>query len=313
MEAEEDYFNADDDEDDHIIPSISAPLNRGAGVLHANALKRKRRVAISGPSRNYRPPIVSASLRATSPPLASLVDYEDDEDDLTGLGGSGGEEDSAAPMRGTPPSQKPQSLRSIELPSSPRLPSQHIPLPPPPPLPSPRRTLSDDEEDSVFESLVRPRLVSSSPSSSPSLSPSQSPSPSPSPSPTPRPPSLSSDGAPPFSMAPLRAGGEKKRRRADADDDDDDEGLFERLSKAKRVVEPSHKSKNNAPVVAGRATGLLLPALLPPKAGGEDDPPKKLKLKFGMTALEAAHYTSSTSSTTTSSSARSNVKAGDTG
>ncbi|KXN89450.1 hypothetical protein AN958_05612 [Leucoagaricus sp. SymC.cos] len=93
LEAEEeDYFNADDDEDDTILPSISqqsrinaAPnSNIPAGVLSpgkmlnanpsVNSLKRKRRGEIGAAGRAHRPPL-------RTPAMKPLVDYgEDDEE-----------------------------------------------------------------------------------------------------------------------------------------------------------------------------------------------------------------------------------------
>src|SRR6202451_1153824 len=81
---EENYFNADDDDDD-FVPAIAAPLiPRGqAPSPPLNLLKRKRRTGlnISSGFRPLTPP--------RAPPIGSLVDYEDEDEDLGGLASPG--------------------------------------------------------------------------------------------------------------------------------------------------------------------------------------------------------------------------------
>ncbi|KAG7447518.1 DUF625-domain-containing protein [Guyanagaster necrorhizus] len=91
LEAEEeDYFNADDDEDDY-IPSISHSWHRGNNISTSpvNTLKRKRRMAIRGSSRGFfssqHSPIQHSPI-PTHPPtmrtlLTPLVDYDEEDSD----------------------------------------------------------------------------------------------------------------------------------------------------------------------------------------------------------------------------------------
>ncbi|KAG7097393.1 hypothetical protein E1B28_004743 [Marasmius oreades] len=88
LETEEDsYFNADDDDDDGVIPSISQQnWSRGSGPspplagMHPGH-KRKRRMAVAGA------PIGNQAVRTpnhtpnNAPFLGSLVDYDDDDED----------------------------------------------------------------------------------------------------------------------------------------------------------------------------------------------------------------------------------------
>jgi protein phosphatase-4 regulatory subunit 3 len=246
---EEDYFNADDDEDE-VIPSISASLaNKVPAPIPSNALKRKRRVAISGASRAYRPPNVSAALRAAPPSssvgsstsLGSLVDYEDEDEAGSGgaLGLVGDGDKKSGSSSGSHP-QKASSSQLGDIPPSPRL--VHQPAPP-------RRLAPESDEDSMFESLVRPRGP---------------------------PPSKDAAAAGPMSMMASMRQSEKRRR----DTEDEEDGLLERLSKSKKEKVdvavnnsgPNNISSNNNNNQATRAG---------PVKGGED-PPKKIKLKFGM-------------------------------
>jgi protein phosphatase-4 regulatory subunit 3 len=242
LEAEEeDYFNADDDED--FIPSIAAPLfPRGQSPsppLHS--LKRKRRTGLNI-SSGLRPALTPPR----TPPMGSLVDYEDEDlvsiDDGTGSSGN----DLSLPKR----SLSPNVL------SSPRLSNRQVS----PSIP-PQRPFLDDDEDNLLEALVRPKGRRPSPSIV-----------------TPKVPNLG--------LGPMRPTG--KRRR-----DDDDDELLERLSsKAKR---PDLGAEKVLVGTGGRAGS---------KPG--DDPPKKIKLKFGLTSLGVAPTLPSLSSET-------GAKDGDTG
>jgi protein phosphatase 4 regulatory subunit 3 len=136
---EEDYFNADDDEDeDDIIPSISQhqwPRGSGAAspVLGMSfSLKRKRRMANAGPMGNR-------SVRPQNPtpprsPLPSLVDYDDEEESPPKTNLSGGKEASSSSL---PPSPK-LAHRRVSPPSGPLLPSHP----------------EEDEEDNMLEALI---------------------------------------------------------------------------------------------------------------------------------------------------------------
>lgn len=215
---EEDYFNTDEDDDGDFIPAISASLSsRGQSPTPtSNALKRKRRTGLNI-SSNFRP-----VLTPRAPPIGSLVDYEDDDDDLVTMDAG---VSSARQKQGSP-----------NLLSSPRLANRQVPPSLPPQRPPPD---DDDDEDNMLESLVRS---------------AETPSPAPTKSPSPE--------LPP--MRPLA-----KRQR---NDDDGDDELLERLaSKAKRPDLGAEKVLPVAGIRAGSKPG--------------DDPPKKIKLKFGLTSL----------------------------
>jgi len=225
---EEDYFNADDDDD--LIPSIAAPLiSRGqAPSPPLNLLKRKRRTGLSI-SSGFRPTLTPPR----TPPIGSLVDYEDEDEDLGSLAFTGDMtpgHDLSLPKR----SPSPNVL------SSPRLTNRQVSHSiPPPQRPSP----DDDDDDNLLEALVRPKDRSPSPS-------------------------IVTPKVPDLGLGPMRPTG--KRRR-----EDDDNELLERLaSKAKR---PDLGAEKVLIGTGGRAGS---------KPG--DDPPKKIKLKFGLTSLGAA-------------------------
>jgi protein phosphatase 4 regulatory subunit 3 len=194
---EEDYFNTDDDDDNDILPSISSQYIRGQAPSPGNPLKRKRRGMIANASRGFRS-LPGVRLRSLSPPLGSLVDYGEDDDDLGEIGPVG--ENISGLSSPSIPRQKPPSPSMMEIPSSPFL-SQRQTLPATPPR---RPSADDDDDDNVLSKLMR----SSAPSPSPSL------------------------GTASLSMGPLRLS--EKRRR----DEDEDDGTLERLSKSKRSDVP---------------------------------------------------------------------------
>lgn len=230
---EEDYFNADDDDE---ISPVTPLFPRGqAPSPPMNSLKRKRRTGLNI-STGFRPTITPPR----TPPIGSLVDYEDEEDDQSGQ-----------VMLGA------NASASLDPLSSPRLSNRQIT----PPIP-PRRPSPDEEEDDLLESLVRSK------GSSPL-------------------PTIVTPTTPDISMGGMKPG--EKRRR-----EDDDDELLERLaSKAKR---PDLGTKVFA--ASGRAGS---------KPG--DDPPKKIKLKFGLTSLGATPSSSPSSMTPSEVG----VKDGDTG
>jgi protein phosphatase-4 regulatory subunit 3 len=264
---EEDYFNADDDEDDIFVPTISSQWTRGqAPGPSMNSLKRKRRSAMGNIMRVFRSPNL-ASLRTGS--LGNLVDYNDD-DDPGGLS----DEDSLSSLASLPLTSqnkippKPSLAPSPSIPTSPKLTHRQIlTSTPPPPLRSP--SSSDDDEDNLLESLVRskpPRSLSTGTSSSKLV------------------------------MGPTRLS--EKRRR-----EEDDDGPFSRLSKARKP--DLGFEKDGLTTGGGGRTGSS-------KVG--DDPPKKIKLKFGTTSLGLVSASSSAGvppSTPTPSEA--GAKDGDTG
>lgn len=222
---EEDYFNTDEDDDNDFIPAISASLlPRGQSPTPTlNALKRKRRSGLNI-SSNFRPVLTPRR----PPTIGSLVDYDDDDDDLATMDGG---VSSARQKQGSP-----------NLLSSPRLASRRVP----PSLPPQRAPLDDDDEDNMLESLVRSaEKRRPSPSTASTISPS---------------PELDP-------MRPLA-----KRQRSEDEGDDE---LLERLAnKAKRPDLGAEKVLPVAGIRAGSKPG--------------DDPPKKIKLKFGLTSLGAA-------------------------
>jgi protein phosphatase 4 regulatory subunit 3 len=190
---EERYFSEDGpDDEDEPVQLISSPTIISKG--NVNTLKRKRAGA------GLRSSTRSLHMAVTrSPPMSSLVDYGEDEDEDS-LGGVNGVDELAGFSRrkitGSPTGP----------PATPRLSHRRIASQTFQPLPTPD---DEDEEDSLLEALV-----------------SKSPGPSkakPNAAASPKPGSQ-------FSIGPLRSAGEKRRR-----DEDEDDGLFERLAtKAKR-------------------------------------------------------------------------------
>lgn len=245
---EEDYFNADDDDD--FIPAIAAPLvSRGqAPSPPLNLLKRKRRTGLNIAS-GFRPTLTPPR----TPSIGSLVDYEDEDEDLGGLAST--IDDNTAPSGHdlTLPKRSP----SPNVLSSPRLINRQVSSSMPP-----RRSPPEDDEDNLLEALVRPKGRSPSPS-------------------------IATPKMPDLGLGSMRPTG--KRRR-----DDDDEELLERLaSKAKRADLGVEKVLIGTGGRAGSKPG--------------DDPPKKIKLKFGLTSLGARPTSPSLAPTETG------AKDGDTG
>jgi len=228
---EEDYFNRDDD-DDFILP-IAAPLipRAQAPSPPLNLLKRKRRTGLNI-SPGFRPTLTPPR----PPPIGSLVDYDDEDQDLGGTALADDIADSPGHDLKLPRRSPSQNLLS-----SPRLLNRQVSPSNPPQRPPP-----DDDEDNLLEALVRPRGPKD-----------RSPS-----------PSIATPKVPNIGMGPIRLSG--KRRR----DDDDDE--LERLlsSKTKRPDLGAEKILSGTSGRAGSKPG--------------DDPPKKIKLKFGLTSLGAA-------------------------
>lgn len=140
MEAEEeDYFNTDDDEDE-ILPVLTASVFQKAAQ---GSLKRKRPRGSSTPIRQLRSPF---ALAPRGPPLGSLVDYDDGDDPVDKTLPLGQTQDTASTsalgspaLQASSSGQKPaqQSLRASKQIS--------ITLTP---------HVEEDEEDSLLESLV---------------------------------------------------------------------------------------------------------------------------------------------------------------
>lgn len=172
-EEEEDYFNADDDENDNHAPLISSQVGgrdlydenppfisphlrgRSSSPVHAT-LKRKRRGAIVG--KGFRPQTL---LLPRTPPLKSLVDYPD-EDDWEEIGPPSPPAPPAQISKAVPTGSPRSTLLSpsADIPPSPKLSHRQISSRPPP-LP---RWSSVDEEDNLLESLLRSKSISPSPS-----------------------------------------------------------------------------------------------------------------------------------------------------
>ncbi|TFK43836.1 component of IIS longevity pathway SMK-1-domain-containing protein [Crucibulum laeve] len=240
LEAEEeDYFNADDDEEEP-IPSISQQWSRAAGTSSPmptlnTGMKRKRRTTIGASSKGYRPPL-------KAPILGSLVDYDEDDEE-------------ASLLDQKPPQGLSKSTSPDAPPSSPKLAHRQVPTSPAGPPPKRMAKEDEDDEDAMLELLVRPKSRAQSPA--------------------------------PVSFTPLRPS--EKRRRSDEDDEDE---MLERLVKSKKPDLGTQKM-----VTAGA------------KGENGDDPPKKIKLKFGVTGLSMAN----SSPSATPSPSEPGAKDGDTG
>lgn len=160
--AEEDYFNAEDDDDD-IIPSISQQSWLNNSPLSANntGLKRKRRPGITAAPKGFRPPL-------RTPQLGPLVDYDEDDDEPN-TSAIAGDVTPEASGSSTSPDSKPLASQ-IKRSPSPASTSSTLdsPLSSGPP---PKRAASDaNDEDNMLEALVR-KTRARSESPLPSLGP----------------------------------------------------------------------------------------------------------------------------------------------
>lgn len=209
---EEDYFNTDDDDTD-FIPHLASPIFPRSPIpsppLHM--LKRRRRTGLNI-STAFRPALTPPR----TPPISSLVDYgDDDDDDLEALVPVDTDFLTSIPSRREQNIQDQPVAPSADLLSSPRLSSRQIPSSIPP-----RRPFLEDDEDDLLEALVRSK-------DSNSLL------------------SIATPKTPDLGLVPMRP--REKRRR-----DDDDDELLERLaSKAKR---PDLRAEKALPVSGGRGT-----------------------------------------------------------
>ena len=203
-----------------------------------NTLKRKRRLTVSSVPRGFRPNTLSP------PPLGTLVDYDEDDDDLGVVGPD------LAPARTPAPAPSPHKAfisHSRDMAISARMTHRQTLSSAPPKRPS----AIDDQDNLIWSKtahLSNPPVV---------MLPE---------------------------IGPMRPSG--KRRR-----EDDEDGLLERLSKTKKVDLGGQKDG------PGRIGAV--------KVG--DDPPKKMKLKFGATSLAVASPSPSNPPT------EPGVKDGDTG
>jgi protein phosphatase-4 regulatory subunit 3 len=148
--AEEDYFNADDDEEE-LLPAIGQQWLRGSGAtspLSANntGMKRKRRIGMSTQTKGYRPPL-------RTPRLSALVDYEEDDEEYSS------NDQPATSISGANPRSMPDSNR---LPGSQPSQTPTTNITTPTSLsPGPQPKYEDD--DNLLEALARPRVRPPSP------------------------------------------------------------------------------------------------------------------------------------------------------
>ena len=142
--AEEDYFNADDDEEE-LLPTISQQWLRGSGAtspLSTNntGMKRKRHIGMGNQTKGCRPPL-------RTPRLSALVDYEEDDEEYPS-------NDQVAPsIEGVIPKSIPDPNR---LPGSQPSPMPSINITTPTLSPGPLQKYDDD--DDLSEALARPRI-----------------------------------------------------------------------------------------------------------------------------------------------------------
>lgn len=162
--AEEDYFNAED-EDDDILPSISQSswLKNSPLAIHNTGMKRKRRPGISGTPKGYRPPL-------KTPQLGALVDYDEDEDEATTDTNPADPMPQASGSRSVSPEN---GLTGPQLPDKSPSPTALSPTLVSTPYsgPPPKRLAKDEnDDDNILEALARnPRARSQSPQ--PNLAP----------------------------------------------------------------------------------------------------------------------------------------------
>ncbi|KAF8138310.1 component of IIS longevity pathway SMK-1-domain-containing protein [Boletus edulis] len=152
---EEEYFNGDDDEGDVAPPFISSAALASRAGSPLNAIKRRRRIPIA-PSKLPRP---QSLVLPRTPPLPSLQDYGDDEEEIG----------PPSPPETSNPITSPRALSkensptpfspSLDVPPSPRLAHRQISRP----SSIPRRR-NHEEDDSTLELLLRPKGSPSSPS-----------------------------------------------------------------------------------------------------------------------------------------------------
>ena len=223
---EEEYFNGDDDEGDVAPPFISAAALASRADSPLNAIKRRRRIPIA-PSKLPRP---QGLVLPRTPPLPSLLDYGDEEEEEIGPPSPPEIASPVTPLKALCKENTPTPLSpSMDVPPSPRLAHRQISRP----SSIPRRR-THEEDDNILESLLRPK---GSPSSPPLSEP---------------PTKLNLK---PSQLPPIRLS-EKRRRENDEDE------LLERLaSKPKRA--DLGTQKRDEPV-GGRATAMK-PGDDPPK------------------------------------------------
>jgi protein phosphatase-4 regulatory subunit 3 len=152
--AEEDYFNADDDEDE-LLSTISQQWLRGSGStspLSANntGMKRKRCIGM-GTQTKCRPPL-------RTPRLSALVDYEEDEEEYPSS------DQAVPPIQAIP--------KSIPDPVSQPSPTPSINITTPTPSLSPGPLQKHDDDD-LSEALARPRIRLEAPASINLMHPSE--------------------------------------------------------------------------------------------------------------------------------------------
>ena len=149
--AEEDYFNADDDEEE-LLPTNGQQWLRGSGAMspllaNNTGMKRKRRIGMGTQTKGYRPPL-------RTPRLGALVDYEDDEEYSSN--------DQPAPsIQGAGPESISDPNRLSGSQPSPT-PTTNIRTPTPPLSPG-TQPKYDDDDDKLLEAVARSRVRPQSP------------------------------------------------------------------------------------------------------------------------------------------------------
>jgi len=153
---EEEYFNGDDDEGDAAPPFISSAALASRVGSPLNAIKHRRRVPIA-PSKLPRP---QGLVLPRTPPLPSLLDYGDEEEEEIGPPSPPEISSPVTPLKVLCKENSPTPLSpSIDVPPSPRLAHRQISRP----SSIPRRR-TREEDDNILETLLRQKGSPSSPS-----------------------------------------------------------------------------------------------------------------------------------------------------
>jgi protein phosphatase-4 regulatory subunit 3 len=153
--AEEDYFNADDDEEE-LLSTISQQWLRGSGStspLSANntGMKRKRCIGM-GTQTKCRPPL-------RTPRLSALVDYEEDDEEYPSS------DQAVSSIQAIP--------KSIPDPGPQPSPTPSINITTPTPTPSLSPGPLQKYDDHLSEALARPRIRLEAPASIKLMRPSE--------------------------------------------------------------------------------------------------------------------------------------------
>ncbi|KAJ7887515.1 component of IIS longevity pathway SMK-1-domain-containing protein [Mycena olivaceomarginata] len=132
---EEDYFNAEEDEDDYIPPISQQQWVRSLGGGGGRGFRKRRVGAMGGALAAFQGNVTP---RAPSPSLGQLMDYGDEDDDLL-----------PTPSNASPAKPDADAASASAAPSSNG--------------PPPKRASDDDEEDNMLEALVRSKSQAARP------------------------------------------------------------------------------------------------------------------------------------------------------